>query len=110
MTDFESLVSRIVSAREAHARLRSVPVSADALEDKRPLYDSIKAALDELGLLLKEAPKDNTTKPIRSAIRGLTVDAEWYAGIQGEAEGYRDANDVTQQYSVLENYLRTRSS
>lgn len=110
MTDSEALADRIVAARGTHARLRSVPVSADTLDEKRPLYDSIKGLFDELWQHLNETPNDNAAKAVRSAIRGLTVDAEWHAGLQNEAEGYRDAADVTDQYRVLENYLRNRDS
>jgi hypothetical protein len=110
VTEFSTLADRIAAAREIHVRLRSIPVSVATLDEKRPLYDSIKTTLDELWLLLNDVSESTTKKTLRSAIRALTVDAEFFAGLQNEAEGYREEGDVTQQYNVLENYLRTHIS
>lgn len=101
------LLLRIRAARETHAKLRAVPPTSQTVIVKRPLYESLKSLLDELWVQTQQITDQRVAASLRSAIRGLTVDCEYFAGVQAEAEGYRNAADVSDQYDLLQHQFAT---
>jgi hypothetical protein len=93
-----SIITRIREARRAHESLRAVPARTANLDEKAPLYQRVKAVMDELW---SAAPPDRSGNILRTAIRRLTVDAEYFAGLT-DGEGFRDPAEVWTQYDLLE--------
>ena len=95
-----SVVVDIRAARRAHDSLRSCPPDAANLAHKADLYRVVKPVLD---VLWTETDRPDAALPaseVRRAIRLLTVDAEYYAGLN-DAEGFRDPSEAWGQYELL---------
>jgi hypothetical protein len=93
-----SVITRIKEARRAHEALRFEPARSANLDEKAPLYRRVKAVLDELW---SAAGLSGSVDVLRTAIRRLIVDAEYFAGLT-DGEGFRDATEVWDQYELLE--------
>lgn len=100
-----SLRERIRAARATHEQLRAVPPISENLNAKRSLYESLRELFDELWIAMESVPDRSSAELLRSAIRMLTIDAEWFAGIQADAEGFRDVTDLYAQYDLLEFHM-----
>src|SRR5690348_7461355 len=81
--------------REAHESLRSRTPGTRPDEQSSTAYQTVKKGLDELWAAAQQRPDK---KQICNAIGRLTIDAEYFAGLN-DNEGYRDASEVWQQYS-----------
>jgi hypothetical protein len=91
----------IQTARKAHVVLRSRAAGTRSDDQSYAAYRTLKTALDELWAA---AEQHRETKQIRKAIGKLTVDAEFFAGLN-DGEGFRDATEVWQQYTYLEHAI-----
>jgi hypothetical protein len=94
-----SLLDQVRAARQAHEALRSSLPAPGNLDEKAGLYRAVKSALAELW-----GAADRPGAPaaeVRRAVRRLTVDAEYYAGLT-DGEGYRDPSEVWGAYDWLE--------
>ncbi len=87
-------------ARSAHEVLRAGAVEAGR---KGELYGQVKSVLDQAWAA---APDD---ADVGSAVRSLTVDAQYHAGLS-DAEGFRDEADMRAQYDLLERRAAARTS
>ena len=93
-----NLTEYIQITRTAHELLRS-RAPGTCLDDRSSTaYQTVKKGLDELWAAAQQRP-DN--KQICGAIRRLTIDAEYFAGLN-DSQGFRDASDVWQQYGYLQ--------
>ena len=93
-----NIIESVDAARSAHQRLRARPGGASPDPQSSTAYASFKAALDQLW---SAAERHRDTQEIRRALTRLTADAEFCAGLS-DAEGFRDAAEVWQQYDYLE--------
>ena len=96
-----SLSKSIKTARGAHQLLRSRVAGTRPDEQSSAAYRTLKAALDELWAAADDYPE---TQQIRQAVGRLTIDAEYFAGLN-DGEGFRDSAEVWQQYSNLEHLV-----
>jgi hypothetical protein len=87
----------IQTARKAHEALRSRAAGARPNEESSTAYRALKAALDELWT---DAERHTEAEQIRRVIGQLTIDAEYFAGMN-EGEGFHDATEVWRQYNYL---------
>jgi hypothetical protein len=90
--------SPFVVARVAHERLRRRVAGARPDEKSTRDYSIIKTTLDGLWRVAVRFPDMAQTRQI---IDGLRVDAEYVAGLT-DTEGFRTADEVSLQYSRLE--------
>src|SRR4051794_15353177 len=93
-----NLTECIQMTRKAHESLRSR--TAGTLPDERSssAYRRLKKGLDELWAAAQE---HLDAQELRDAIAKLTIDAEYFAGLN-DGEGFRDAAEVWQQYDYLD--------
>jgi hypothetical protein len=96
-----SLREQIRTARQAHEELRSSPPARTNLDAKADRYRAVKSVLDQLWEAADRPGAAPLAAEVRRAIRLLTVDAEYYAGMN-DAEGFRDAAEASGQYDWLE--------
>lgn len=95
------LLDQIRAARQAHQELRSSPPSSTTLDEKAGRYRAVKAGLDRVWKAAEQSGVVASAEDIRRAIRRLTADAEYYAGLS-DGEGYRDPAEVWSEYDLLE--------
>ena len=93
-----SVVTRINEAKRDHEALRAEPAASGNLAEKALLCKRVKVLMDELWLA---TPQASSGKALRSAIRRLTIDAEYFAGLT-DGEGFRDPAELWVQYELLE--------
>ena len=91
---------QIRAARQAHEVLRSSPPVRANLAEKAELYRTVKAVLDDVWADA-DRPGAAPAAEVRRAVRLLTVDAEYYAGLN-DSEGFRDPAEAWEQYELLE--------
>ena len=96
-----NVTESIQMARKTHELLRSRVAGTPPDEQSAAAYRALKTALDELWAAAQPHPD---MKQIRGAIGMLTIDAEYFAGLN-DGEGFRDAAEAWQQYSYLEHTL-----
>jgi hypothetical protein len=96
-----SLLDQVRAARQAHEALRSSQPAPANLDEKAGLYRAVKAALDELWAAADRPGVAAPAVEVRRAVRRLTVDAEYHAGLT-DGEGFRDPAEVWGQYEWLE--------
>ena len=94
------ILKRIVAAHQSHVTLRSSLPSRTNLAEKADLYRTIKAVLDELWEAAEGPGTSASITDVRRAVRLLTVDAEYYAGLN-DSEGTRDPAEAWGQYDLL---------
>jgi hypothetical protein len=99
------LADQIRMARQAHEELRASPPARRSLAEKADRYRAVKAVLDRLWEAADRPEGTASAAEVRRAIRRLTVDAEYYAGLN-DAEGFRDSAEVSGQYDLLERAFR----
>jgi hypothetical protein len=95
------MFDRIRAARQAHQELRSSLPARANLAGKADHYRAVKAGLDQLWEAADQPGAAASANDIRRAVRRLTADAEYYAGLS-DAEGFRDPAEVWGQYDLLE--------
>jgi hypothetical protein len=95
------LLDQIRAARQAHKELRSTLPSRATLTRKADCYRAVKAGLDQLWEAADQPGGSYSAEDVRRAIRQLTTDAEYYAGLS-DAEGFRDPAEVWGEYDLLE--------
>jgi hypothetical protein len=93
-----NLTESIQITRNAHGLLRSRTPGTRLDEQSSAAYQKVKKGLDELWAA---AQQRSDKKQICSAIGRLTIDAEYFAGLN-DSEGFRDASEVWQLYIHLE--------
>jgi hypothetical protein len=96
-----SLLNQVQAARQAHQALRSTPPAPANLDEKAGLYRAVQSALDDLWGAADRPGAAGPAAEVRRAIRQLTVDAEYYAGLT-DGEGFRDPAEVWGKYEWLE--------
>ena len=101
-----NLTECIQLTRKAHESLRSRTAGTRPDEQSSAAYRALKAGLDELWAAAQRHPD---AKEIRNAIGKLTIDAEYFAGLN-EGEGFRDAAEVWQRYNYLEETIGSNRS
>jgi hypothetical protein len=87
----------IEKARKAHVALRSRAGGTCPDEQSSLAYKTFKTAVNQLWA---ETPQLPNARDIRSSLWRLTIDAEFFAGLN-DSEGFRDATEVWQQYTYL---------
>ena len=93
-----NLTETIRTAREAHEVLRSRTAGTRPDEKSSAAYRAVKTALEELWTAAQQHPD---SKQVRGAIGRLTVDAEYFAGLN-DGEGFREATEVWQRSTFLQ--------
>ena len=96
-----SLLDQIRAARQAHEELRASTPTGATLARKADPYRAVKAGLDQLWEAADQPGVEAFADDIRRAVRRLTADAEYYAGLS-DAEGFRDPAEVWGEYDLLE--------
>ncbi len=94
-----SLLDQIRAARQAHKELRSSPPARAMLLQKADQYRAVKMVLDQLWEKAEGLGAPATD--VRRAVRRLTADAEYFAGLS-DAEGFRDPAELWGEYDLLE--------
>ena len=87
----------VETARKAHQSLRSRTPGARPDEQSAAAYKAFKTAVNQLWIVTQQYPD---AQQIRSSIWKLTIDAEFFAGLN-DSEGFRHAAEVWQQYTYL---------
>jgi len=95
------VLDQIRAARQAHEALRSSPPARTNLAEKADLYRGVKVVLDDLWRAADLPGANASVAEIRRAVRLLTIDSEYYAGLN-DAEGFRDPAEVWGQYELLQ--------
>jgi hypothetical protein len=95
------LLDPIRVARQTHDALRSSLPSRTNLAEKADLYRTVKSVLDDLWKATDRPGTATSATEVRRAVRRLTVDAEYHAGLNN-SEGFRDAAEASGQYDLLE--------
>jgi hypothetical protein len=93
------LLDQIRAARKAHKELQSSPPARATLAQKADQYRAVKMVFDQLW-----EKADGLGAPatdVRRAVRRLTIDAEYFAGLS-DAEGFRDPAELWAEYDLLE--------
>ncbi len=93
-----NLHETIQITRDAHELLRSRTPGTRPDEPSSFAYQKVKKGLDELWAAAQQLL---ATKETRSRIGRLMIDAEYFAGLN-DSEGFRDASEVWQQYTFLQ--------
>jgi hypothetical protein len=93
-----NLTECIRVTRNAHELLRSRAPTTRPDEKSSTAYQTVKKGLDKLW---EAAQQSADNKQICNVIGRLTIDAEYFAGLN-DSEGFRDASEVWQQYIYLE--------
>ena len=96
-----NVLDQILAAREAHEKLRASPPARATLGPMGEQYRLVKAVLDQLWEAADQPGVEAFADDIRRAVRRLTADAEYYAGLS-DAEGFRDPAEVWGEYDLLE--------
>jgi hypothetical protein len=96
-----SLLDQIRAARQAHEELRASLSTRATLARKADRYRTVKAGLDQSWEAADQPGVAASADDIRRAVRRLTADAEYYAGLS-DAEGFRDPAEVGGEYDLLE--------
>lgn len=94
-----ALDEKLRQAEETHLRLRAANPGSANLDEKAVLLREILSVLEEARCVLGNEAA--ASPALRQALLALRVDAEFHAGRQTEAEGYRNAADVLAAYQQL---------
>jgi hypothetical protein len=95
------LLDQIRASRRAHEGLRSSPPARPNLAQKSDHYRAVKAVLDQLWVAADQPEPVVPPTDVRRAVRRLTADAEYFAGLS-DAEGLRDPAEMMAEYDLLE--------
>ena len=94
------MVDRIRAARRAHEALRAQPPSVANLQSKAEVYRDMTTLFNELWAAADRSDVAEAAE-VHRAIRLLTLDAEYHAGLN-DSEGVRDVGEARKQYDLLE--------
>lgn len=95
----------IDTARSAHVTLRLQTEGNRPDENSSVAYKTFKTAVDQLWTETSGHPN---SQPIRTSLSRLTVDAEFFAGLN-DSEGFYDAAEVWREYEYLKQTIASHS-